>query len=194
MNHPLMQKITGIVLAGGKSSRFGSDKAFSVYRGKTLIDYSIEALRPVCNQLVISGKNKKLSLLGYPMIQDNFLDAGPLAGMEAAMKAFPSDCYLIASCDVPNIQSQLYRSMLERIGKADAIVIQHDGRLHPLIGIYKNSCYPIILKLLEARQFKVRNLVEQLVIEIYELPKALPFSNINRLHQLKDTENDHQAQ
>ena len=58
--NPNMDKVTGIILAGGKSSRFGSNKALAVLHGKALISYSLEALQPLCDQMIISTSDPDL--------------------------------------------------------------------------------------------------------------------------------------
>ena len=76
---------TGIVLAGGKSSRMGQDKALLDYQGKRLIDYAIELLTPVCSEILISTNQPGYENLGFQLIVDQYPDCGYIGGLHAAL-------------------------------------------------------------------------------------------------------------
>lgn len=67
-------KIVGIVLSGGKSRRMGQEKGLVKYRGKALIEYAIETLKPLCHELVISTANNDYAYFGLPMIAEEIPD------------------------------------------------------------------------------------------------------------------------
>ncbi len=75
-------KILGALLAGGKSKRFGSDKAFARYKNQYLIDHAIELLQPQCDAILICGRTYK----NYASVQDDPMEQGPLGGINAALK------------------------------------------------------------------------------------------------------------
>lgn len=75
-------KVLGALLAGGKSERYGSDKAFAVYRGQYLIDHALGLLKSQCDAIAICGRSYK----DYESIQDDPEDYGPLGAINAALK------------------------------------------------------------------------------------------------------------
>lgn len=184
--NPIMHKVTGIILAGGKSSRFGSNKALAVLHGKTLISYSLEALHPLCEQMVVSASDPDFARLGFPVIPDNFAQAGPLSGLEACMKAFPSEKYLVTGCDTPLAGTLIFQQLLEALGDHDAAVMSTtDGRAEPLIACYSNRVYPWILKLLTEGQYKASELLQHIDCK-YLLPENQDsLHNINTLADME---------
>ena len=68
---------TGIILAGGKSSRMGSDKGLLPYKGKPLVTYAIEVLRPLTDRIIIVGNNEAYKQFDCPLIPDEIADCGP---------------------------------------------------------------------------------------------------------------------
>lgn len=106
-----MTRRLGAVLAGGRSSRFGSDKAMAPWRGRPLLDHVIEALRPMVDDMVLCGRSHG----GIPGIADRPApDMGPLGGLNAALHhaaVHGFDAVLIAGCDTPLLPAEL----LERL-------------------------------------------------------------------------------
>ncbi|HPG34509.1 MAG TPA: molybdenum cofactor guanylyltransferase, partial [Lentimicrobium sp.] len=73
-------QITGIVLAGGKSTRMGTDKGLMIFQGKPLVMYSIDLLSMFCGRILISSNNPEYAKFGYEIIADELPGAGPMAG------------------------------------------------------------------------------------------------------------------
>jgi len=80
--------ITGIILAGGKSSRMGKDKGWVLFRKKPLIDYAVELLGGICQSIVISANNSAYDKLGLPVYHDIIPDSGPMGGIYTCLKTF----------------------------------------------------------------------------------------------------------
>ncbi|MUP38544.1 molybdenum cofactor guanylyltransferase [Labilibaculum euxinus] len=176
------KKIVGIVLSGGKSSRMGSEKGLVEWKGKRLIEYSIEALQPICDQLVISSNMECYNYLGYPIIEDEIKDCGPLGGIYSCMKAVKADYYLVISCDVPNVSFLLFADLLKNIAAFDAIFpIDKDDRKQPLIAVYGSSCKNIIEKELFQGNFKMMKLLDLLQTGTFQISEELPYYNSKML-------------
>ena len=79
--------ITGIILAGGKSSRMGSDKGFLKLNDKRFVLYSIEALKPLVSEILIVSDNENYDTFGYKRIEDIIKNSGPVAGIYSGLKA-----------------------------------------------------------------------------------------------------------
>lgn len=170
------RKVTGIILSGGKSLRMGTEKGMVQWNGKPLIEYSMDALRLVCDQMVISSANDCYSYLRLPIIKDEIENCGPLGGIYSCMKAFPSDIYLVISCDVPLISSYLFLDLLENLEGADvSIPLEENGKKQPLVAAYSNHCFESIRgELLEGR-FKMMNLLNLLNVKYFEITSSLPY-------------------
>ncbi|KAF0130305.1 MAG: molybdopterin-guanine dinucleotide biosynthesis protein A [Bacteroidetes bacterium] len=182
-----MNDITGIILAGGKSRRFGTDKAFALFRGRKMIEYSIAALQNLCNTLVISAGNENYMQFGFPVVADNFPEGGPLSGMEACMKAFPAKAYLVSGCDTPLADSALFKTLLQALGYYDAVVLTDtSGKPEPLLGCYSASSYPVILDALKNKQHKVQDVLSQLNCLYLKATDPTALANINTI-QLFDS-------
>ena len=106
-HHCRMTRLLGAVLAGGRSSRFGSDKADALWRGRPLVEHAAESLRPFVDDLILCGR----AYGAHPSIADRpAADMGPLGGLCAAlhharMLGFAS--VLTVGCDTPSIPAVL---------------------------------------------------------------------------------------
>ncbi|HQO50916.1 MAG TPA: molybdenum cofactor guanylyltransferase [Bacteroidales bacterium] len=181
-----MALITGIVLAGGKSNRFGSDKALAVYGELQLIEYSIHVVQPCCDRVVISANSNNYKHLGYNVVKDNYSNAGPLAGIEASMKMFPSEIYLVASCDIPLINSSIYRKMIQSMkGVQAAVACNKNGQAEPLIAVYAADVYQTIKDHLEKGHFKANLILEKIRCNYITVDDEVLLRNINTLEQLE---------
>ncbi|MDC9724402.1 MAG: molybdenum cofactor guanylyltransferase [Gammaproteobacteria bacterium] len=130
--------VTGVILAGGKGRRMGgNDKGLLQYQQQPLVSYTIKALEPQVDALIINANRniEQYQRFGFPVIEDssdNF--CGPLAGMLSAMQAVDTNYILTAPCDSPRISAQLRQRMMEAmlLEQAD-LAVAHDGeRLQPV--------------------------------------------------------------
>ncbi len=177
--------ITGIILAGGKSSRMGSEKGLIQYQGKAMIVYAIELLKPLCNELLISANSDAYHHLGYQVVADEIPDAGPMGGIYSCMKQAKNEVCLVLSCDMPLIQVEALTVILEYIADFDAALPRHgDGFYEPLCAAYRKSLIPAFEKRIRAKTFKMLDLIkncEANILTVSEDSKLKPslFYNIN---------------
>jgi molybdenum cofactor guanylyltransferase len=127
-----MSRLLGAVIAGGRSSRFGSDKAGALWQGKALIEHVVDALRPKVSDLVVCGRWHG----DLPMLEDRpAADMGPLGGLNAALhhaRAYGFDRVLVAGCDTPLLPEPL----LDRLcASSDAALVAQ----LPIIGIWPSG-------------------------------------------------------
>jgi molybdopterin-guanine dinucleotide biosynthesis protein A len=94
-------KITGIVLAGGRSSRMGEDKSLMKLNGKALVEYSINALRPLCDKVIISSNIAAYDFTGCEVWPDELPDQAPIIGIYSCLKRSETELNVILSCDIP---------------------------------------------------------------------------------------------
>lgn len=143
------KNITGIILAGGKSSRMGTDKGFLKLNNKLFIEHIIDALKPLVSNVIIVSNLKSYDIFGLQRINDDIENAGPLAGIYSGLKASKTELNLVLSCDVPLINKKNLQQLLDAAEEAiDIVQIESQGQQMPLIALYKKQCESIFHKLL----------------------------------------------
>lgn len=148
--------LTGIVLAGGLSTRMGRDKASLPWQGEDLLHAALRALAPVCDRLiVVSNRPRAIALAGVSVVADRFAGCGPLAGIHAGLTAATGDYSFVAACDMPYLRSAAVAWMAAAAAGYDAAVPYIDGYYHPLHAVYSRRCLPAIEQMLVAGQCRV---------------------------------------
>jgi molybdopterin-guanine dinucleotide biosynthesis protein A len=104
--------VHGFVLAGGKSSRMGTDKALLQFRGQPLVEIAVEKLREFCAEVSIAGNRNDLSRFA-PVVCEERVDCGPAAGIEAGLQAAQQEWAMFVPVDVPLIPVELLRAWAE---------------------------------------------------------------------------------
>ena len=138
-------KFTTIILAGGQSSRMGSNKALLPYKGKPLIQYSIDLARQFTNDIVLSANNRDLDFLGFEVVNDILAVKAPLAGIHSGLTSSRSEWNLVLTCDMPNVSKALINKLMSELNHRVAMVApQHDGYIEPLCGFYHRDVIPVI--------------------------------------------------
>lgn len=133
--------ITGVILAGGRGSRFGgADKGLVTLHGRPLVEYIIDALRPQVGGLLISANRNRdrYAAYGYPVIADITGDYdGPLAGMLSAMRRADTPYIVTVPCDAPSIPADLAGRLAAALagGRAAAAAVSLHGRLQPVFAL-----------------------------------------------------------
>mgnify|MGYP000857397867 FL=1 len=132
---------TGVVLAGGKSTRMGRDKALVEVDGKPMIQHAIDVLLPQVKELIVIGDPRKYRRFHDDIIPDELEGLGPLGGIVTAMGHARYDHLLVLACDVPEVNAKL----LEKIKfhfpmDGDALVPRHQDFVEPLVAGYDRRC------------------------------------------------------
>jgi molybdenum cofactor guanylyltransferase len=157
----------GFILAGGKSSRMGSNKAFLAYSGRTLLSRTAEAVAAAAGSVTLIGDPGIYNGLGFAVIPDRVPESGPLAGIEAALTATRAAWNLIVACDMPGMEPEFLaglREAAERLPQGfDCVVpITRDLRIHPLCAAYRRRCLEPVRSALTRGERKVTAVVESL--------------------------------
>ncbi len=183
------ENITGIVLAGGRSSRMGSDKAVIEFEGKKLIEYSLGVMREVAATTIISANNAQYSNFAETVISDNYKDIGPLAGLEACLRISNTRANLFAPCDTPFLNVEFLNTILKNIADYDAVVpISANGKMKPLTGYYSRNILAVIVQQIERGDFKVQNLLKKIRTNFLPLENHRILKNINTPDDLRNIE------
>lgn len=150
--------LTGIILAGGKSLRMGTDKASLKLNGKTLLERSIELVQPFCDSLLISSNNSKHERSGFKIISDEIENCDPIGGIYSTLKISEPDWNFIISVDYAFVESDFVQFLISELDDFDAVVPVHSKGKEPLIALYHKNSLPEIEKMLNSGNFKVHNL------------------------------------
>jgi len=189
MKNPVDKHVlTGIILAGGKSERMGKDKGLMDWKGKPLVQYSIEALRQFCDHIIISTNNDEYARFGFPLIKDEYPNIGPMGGLHAGLKASKSEHHIILSCDMPLVDAEIIRLLLTGSENYQAVVPVVDGRLIPVCAYYHWSALPLLEREIRAGLHKTvlflqRLRVKELLIRSRGLQNK--FVNINTIEDFE---------
>jgi molybdenum cofactor guanylyltransferase len=133
-----MEAIAAFVLAGGRSSRMGSDKALLELGGKPLIARAVELAREVTRDVIIVGDASKYAEFG-PVIADKFTGRGPLGGIHAALSSSNSDRNLVLAVDLPFLYARFLNYLIAQAVGYDATVTvpSTNGYFQPLCAVYR---------------------------------------------------------
>lgn len=141
--------LAGVILAGGRSSRFGSDKASALLLGRPLLQWAVEALSPVCDELVIvaaEGQHLPAIETTLPMTRaiDTYEAKGPLAGLATGFAHASASLAFATSCDAPLIVPELVRALAAMADDYDIVCPFVGGFMQPLTAVYRPAaCRPI---------------------------------------------------
>jgi molybdopterin-guanine dinucleotide biosynthesis protein A len=156
-----MEGLTAVVLAGGKSSRFGSDKASALLRGRPLLQWVLDAVGQACEAVVIVKARGQLlpgttCAVPVTVAEDLYEAQGPLAGLVAAFEAVRTPLAFATSCDSPLTEPALIRYLASRAADADVVCPLVDGHPQPLAAVYRAAaCLPVFRENVERGQLRI---------------------------------------
>lgn len=183
--------ITGIILAGGKSSRMGSDKGLLMLNDKTFIQYSIDALKPLVSEIIIVSDTPEYDAFGLKRITDITKDAGPVSGIYSGLEASKTELNLILSCDIPLITSEVLQLLTNAIeDTSDIIQVESNGKSMPLIALYKKTVKDTFKSFLEQGERRLRVAIKGCNYKNVVLDEAFQNAtlNVNTKEEFKQIE------
>lgn len=153
-------KTTGIILAGGKSSRVGQNKALLELAGKKIIEIIYGKIRnSFCEILVISNTPQDYEFLGLKTYKDIFPGLGPLAGIHSGLLNSSTERNFIISCDLPLISTEAVEYIRDYKSDKAAVIYKMGDYLQFLCGIYTKKCLTSIEDALISKSLKLRDFV-----------------------------------
>jgi molybdenum cofactor guanylyltransferase len=181
---PERPNLTGIILAGGKSSRMGSEKGLVDFRGKPLIQYGIDLLSRFAGRILISTSNPDYRSFGFELVPDGMSGQGPAAGIAAALKVSRTPWNMVIACDLPFLEPELMDALLENAGSYQAVIPVHDGVMEPLAGIYHRNLGLHFETSIQAGKLALHSILDSVSVHYHDtskLLKAYPhlFDNLN---------------
>jgi len=166
MNHPkqnrdtlqpqLLQSVTGFVLAGGKSSRMGREKALLELSGRTLLNRAIDLLRPLVGEVIVVGEAAKFVTVTRT-VEDLYRGHGPLGGIHAALTRTATPLNLILAVDLPFVERDFLTYLITEAGRSGAMVtVPRTARgSQPLCAVYDRDFADIAEEALRAGRNKI---------------------------------------
>lgn len=150
-------RLTGVIQAGGKSSRMGGEpKALMDVGGARIVDRVIRALREVSDDLLLVTNTPELyASLGLPMVPDAIPDSGSLGGIYSGLAAARGEAAFTVACDMPFLSLDVMRLVTARAGEADVVAPLVGGQWETLHACYGKACLGPIEQRLRAGRFKI---------------------------------------
>ncbi len=189
------------LIAGGKSSRMGRDKAFVPLAGKPIIEHILERTAELgqAETILITNRPEDYAHLELPMFGDILPEKGALGGIYTAIARSTNPYTLALACDMPFVNARLLRYMLrlrdEDGGPWDVIAPRVDGHPQGLHAIYSRACLPPIRERLEAGQLRVIGFYDAVRVRYLDAdeygpldPRGLSFFNVNTPQDLQAAE------
>ncbi|MCQ9207012.1 MAG: molybdenum cofactor guanylyltransferase [Omnitrophica bacterium] len=137
----MTKSMTGIILAGGESSRMGEEKFFIPFSGKPLIEYTIDKLSGIFKSLIIVTKEPHLyQKYGIRAYVDIMKGRGPLGGIHAGLFYSDTAYNFVCACDMPFLNTGLIGFMALMIEGYDVVIPKKNGRFEPLCAVYSKAC------------------------------------------------------
>ena len=169
--------VTAFILAGGKSSRMGTDKAFLDFDGRTLLERTLELARSITGDVRIVGGREKFARFAS-LVEDIFPGQGPLGGIHAGLRASTSDLNLMLAVDAAFVSRALLEYLIDEAHhapEATVVVPCCDGHRQPLCAIYQREFADAAETALIAGKNRIDvlfDMVKSRVIEEAELERA----------------------
>lgn len=180
------ERLIGILLAGGLSSRYGEPKAFATWKNKYFYTWSYDILHDVCEEVIVVTREELQPLFPKHIITitdvEPFVGCGPLAGIYSAMEVSEGDRYVVLPCDMPLMKKDVIKKLIEK-HKKGVTVVQTDHYIQALVSIWDRSMKQRIYEALMQKQYKIRTVLKEPYVHMVQ-GKALTdeahiFSNIN---------------
>lgn len=176
--------VSGFVLAGGRSSRMGRDKALLVLEGEAMAQRAAGVLGSFLSAPVaLVGSAGRYAHLGLPVVEDSFPGQGPLAGIEAALNSpYARDWNLIIACDMPHLRVDILRGLAAQAAahpEAVCVMAVSSRAPEPLCAVWRREFGPVARAALEAGQRKVRDVVSDVQVVHFQIDEDSALTNVN---------------
>jgi molybdopterin-guanine dinucleotide biosynthesis protein A len=189
---PSLEEVTGVILAGGKSTRYGTNKAFAEVQGVRLIERTIRVMGSVCPRLLlVTNTPAEYAYLQLPMVEDLIKGLGPLGGIYTGLEVIEDENGLFVACDMPFLREDLLRYMVTLRGDFDAVVPRIDWMVEPLHALYTKKCLPSLRKFIRSEELQILKFFKNIRVRYMEEaeirkidPDLKSFFNINRPEDL----------
>lgn len=187
---PEAHTITAIILAGGKNTRMNTDKGLVNFGGKMLVEQVIGALRKITPAILIITSNPAYRQFGYPCLEDEIKEKGPLGGIFTGLSYSSTQKNLVVGCDMPFLTENVLQGLINQSREEDVLFSEHLGKAEPLCSIYDRNCIPHFRLMLEQSRLKITDATAGLKTRVINFDtedwfRGNEFANINSPEELK---------
>ncbi len=160
-NQRKITDITAVILAGGNNSRIQQEKSLIKIQGNHLIDKQVVLLESIFENIIISTSKETLrsKFPNLQIVEDEFINCGPLGGIHAAMKHSQTEAVFVFACDMPYLEASIIHRQIAvyRNTDVDILVPQHEEGIEPLHAIYSKANLPYLEECLTSGRYSVRS-------------------------------------
>ena len=162
-----MAEVSAFVLAGGRSSRMGTDKAIIEFQGRTLLDRALALVTAITPNVYILGSRAKFGAFGK-VVEDEFAEHGPLGGIHAALRNSTSELNLILAVDMPFVQESFLKYLVSEAEKGDAVatVPRAAENWQPLCAVYRKVFADLAEPALRSGRNKIDPLFKETLVRV----------------------------
>jgi molybdopterin-guanine dinucleotide biosynthesis protein A len=189
----MTMKITGVIQAGGRSTRMGGEpKALMDIAGKRIVERVVDTLAAVLDDLlIVTNTPERYGFLHLPMVPDRYPDGGALGGIFTGLAAGGGDAAFTVACDMPFLHPEVVRLVLARAGEADVVIPRTAGQYETMHALYARACLAPMEARLRAGQLKIAGFFPD--VRVLEIPAEavarhrapeLAFMNVNTPEEL----------
>ena len=176
--------LNGLVLAGGKSTRMGEDKAFLQWHGKEQMYYLADLLKQFCNEVFISCREEQAKGIDkkYKIITDEIENAGPLAAIISAFHQNKNCAWLVVACDLPLLNAKTIEYLIEQREEtviATAFQSSYDNLPEPLITIWEPKALSLLETVLTEKKYSPKRVLMNAKVKMLHAPNAHVLLNAN---------------
>ena len=181
-----MIKKSAVILSGGKNTRMNyKTKAFLEFRGNTFIERTLDAISDYeqkiisCNDVEKYKEFKDRALL----VLDKFKEIGPIGGIYSSLKESEFQYSLVIASDMPFLNKEVLNYLGNYEFNNDALIPIVDGKMQPLCGIYKKDILSVIEKMINKKDYRLKNLLLNIDTKYININDKDNFSNINTVEE-----------
>jgi molybdopterin-guanine dinucleotide biosynthesis protein A len=187
-----VEDVAGVILAGGKSRRYGENKALVAVEGVPLIERVADVLGSLFHRVVlVTNSPDEYKHLHLPMFEDLVKDLGPLGGILTGLSVITEEAGFLVACDMPFLNPALIRYIIRIRGRFHVVVPRIRGDLETLHALYSRECLPALWKFVHAGEYQVFRFFKEVAVRYVEEneirshdPELRSFININRPEDL----------
>jgi molybdopterin-guanine dinucleotide biosynthesis protein A len=164
------ETMSAVVLAGGRSSRMGTDKALLTCGGRNFLETMLQALSAFPDVMISSAGTERHKGAGARIVADIYRQAGPVGGIYSSLVASEREYLFVTACDTPFLSASLIGEICRASeGYRCCVAREENGRVHSLCGVYHKSMIPIFKDQIEGGRYKIALAYDKVMIKYFEL-------------------------
>jgi molybdenum cofactor guanylyltransferase len=160
---------TGIILCGGQSKRMGVNKGLLKLGDLTITEHVINALNPICGEIILSVNNQDFDFLPYRKVIDKIHGKGPISGFYSSLSESNTDENIIISCDTPFITDYFLNLLLSNSNGFEIVLPVYNSWVQAMTGYFKKSILPVIQSQMRKGNFVPINIFEKCNINLLQV-------------------------